>query len=161
MAGVFDFPRHPFPQLWDRPAPPLKGCWTWGMLPGCRDSRQWWLPPCLSVLDSALPSLCQEPWYTVSPSLPAWGLTALTTGARTGPRLLPLSPPRPWALTRPPQTSWTPCCHGECRRLVPVSCSWSFLGPGWPGGFKYGWPKPACQQKPCPPNSDCWMGAGG
>ena len=37
MAGVFDFPRHPFPRLWDRPAPPLKGCWTWGMLPGCRD----------------------------------------------------------------------------------------------------------------------------
>ena len=49
MAGVFDLHRHQFPQLGDRLAPPLKGCWTCGVLPGMR-----WLP---AVVAPSLP-LC-------------------------------------------------------------------------------------------------------
>lgn len=90
--------------VWPSASSPARG--HWGLLGGDGKSRQTAAGPAViptrgvsflhcNVSTQPCLSVCQEPWCMVSPSLLAWGLMAPTTGARTGPRPLLLSPPRP------------------------------------------------------------------
>lgn len=59
------------------------------------------------------PNLWQAWLCLGSPSLPAWALTAHTTGARTGRRPRLLLHHHPSAQTPPLQPTLPPCCPGE------------------------------------------------
>lgn len=71
----------------------------------------------------------QALWSTGSRSLQALEQMVHTTGARTGPRQLPMSPPLPWAPTQPRQTISTRFSPGKSRmQTVKLQIVWVGAG---------------------------------